>query len=299
MRSFILVLLALQMAPESAQANLRVLATVPDLAALVKEVGGDEVAAESIAKGTQDPHFLEAKPSFMVKVSKADLVVAAGLSLEVGWLPLLLRGARNPKVMPGEKGYLELGPNLDPIDVAKGKITRAEGDVHPEGNPHFWLDPVRMGRAAGLVAAKLGELDPSKKEEFSKRAEAFAARMKKKTEEWKARIDKSGVRKVITYHSTLNYFFERFGISNPAFLEPKPGIPPTSAHLVEVLGLMKKENIKLLLVENYFDVSMTRKLTQEVPGSRAVSVAVSVGGIPKMDSSDELYEQLVKAIEGK
>lgn len=285
--------------PSFAHAKLNVVATIPDLAALASEVGGTEVQAESIARGTQDPHFIEAKPSYMVKVSKADLLIAVGLELEIGWLPSLQRGARNPKVNAGERGFLEIGPQIEPIEVPSGKVTRAEGDVHPDGNPHFWLDPVRLGKAAHVIAARMTELDPAHKELFSKNANAFEERMKKKTEEWKKRVEKSGVKKVVTYHKTLSYFFERFGIQSAGFLEPKPGIPPTSGHIINVIKAMKDQAVKLILVENYFDVTVTKKITGEVPGSRAVEVAVCVGGAEKVKTNEELIEQLVAALEGK
>lgn len=283
----------------TAQAQLKVVASITDLAALAREVGGVEASVESIAKGTQDPHFIEAKPSYMVKLSQADLLITAGLDLEVGWIPSLIRGARNPRLANGEKGLLELGPSLDPLEVAKGKVSRAEGDVHPDGNPHFYLDPIRMGKAAGLIADRMALLDPEHAPAFRQRAAAFADRMKAKTDGWKKRIEKSGVKKAVTYHKTLSYFFDRFGLANPVFLEPKPGIPPSSGHLIEVVKQMKEQKIPLILVENFFDVSVTKKITGEVPGSRAVSVAVNVEGEPGLKSTDDLIEQIVKAIEGK
>lgn len=285
--------------PSLAQAKLNVVATIPDLGAVASEVGGDAVSVDSIAKGTQDPHFIEAKPSYMMKVSRADLLIAVGLELEIGWVPSLIQGARNPKVKQGEKGYLEVGPEIDPLEVPKGKISRAEGDVHPDGNPHFYLDPIRMGKAAEVIAARLGELDPGHAADFTKRAQAYGDRMKKKTEEWKKRIEKSGVKKVVTFHKTFTYFFDRFGLGNPATLEPKPGIPPTGSHILEVIDIMKKQHVPLILVENYFDASVTKKVTDDVPGSRAATVAVDVGGEPGIKTTDDLIEQIVKAIERK
>lgn len=296
MRKFLLLLALI---PSLAQAKLQVVASITDLAALASEVGGDAVEVESIAKGTQDPHFIEAKPSYMLKLSKADLLLTVGLELEIGWIPTLVHGARNPKIQAGGRGFLELGPSLDPLDVAKGKISRAEGDVHPDGNPHFYLDPLRMGKAAQLIAARLGELDSAHAAAFEQRAKAFQARMETKTADWKKRIEKSGVKKVVTYHKTLTYFFDRFGIQNAAFLEPKPGVPPSGGHLVEVMNVMKAQKVPLILVENFFDGSVTKKITQEVPGSRSTTVAVDVGGEPTIKNIDDLIEQLVKAIEGK
>lgn len=293
------ILCGLFLLPGLAQAKLNVVATIPDLAAVAREVGGSDISVESIAKGTQDPHFIEAKPSFMVKVSKADLLVAVGLELEVGWLPSLIQGARNPRVKAGEKGYLEIGPSIDPLEVPQGKISRADGDVHPDGNPHFYLDPIRLGKTAELIAARLGELDGAHAADFSKRAKAFADRLKAKTAEWQARVRKSGVKKIVTYHKTLTYFFDRFGLENPAILEPKPGVPPTSAHIIEVIQLMKAQKVPLILVENFFDASVTKKITGEVPGSRAASVAVDVEGEDGIKTNEDLLERIVKAIEGK
>lgn len=285
--------------PAFAQAKLNVVTTITDLGAIAREVGGDAVSVDSIAKGTQDPHFIEAKPSYMVKVSKADLLVAVGLELEVGWVPSLIQGARNPKVKSGERGYLEIGPSIEPLEVPAGKISRADGDVHPDGNPHFYLDPIRLGKTAKLIAARLGELDPAHAAEFTKRADSFAARMTAKTEAWKKRLAKTGVKKVVTYHKTFTYFFDRFGIENPAILEPKPGIPPTSGHIIDVIELMKQQRVPLILVENFFDASVTKKITNEVPGSRAATVPVDVEGESGINTNDDLIENLVKAIEGK
>jgi zinc/manganese transport system substrate-binding protein len=285
--------------PAAAHAKLNVVATTTDLKALVKEVGGDLISVDAIAKGTQDPHYIEAKPSYMTKTSHADLVVAVGLDLEVGWLPSILNGARNPKVRPGNKGYLELGQYVDALEVPTGKVTRAEGDVHPFGNPHFYLDPIRMGKLASVVAERLGELDTDHAAEFTKRAEAFNARMEKKTKEWLARIKKSNVKAVVTYHKTLTYFFDRFELQNPAILEPKPGIPPTSGHILEVIQLIKQKKIPLLMIENFFDPTVSNRIVEDVPGVRVAVVPVSVDGAPGTDTLDDLYEKLVSVVAGK
>ncbi len=282
-----------------AHAKFMVVTTTPDLASLVREVGGTEVAVESISKGSQDPHFIEAKPSYMVKLNRADLVISVGLDLEVGWLPGILRGARNPRVIPGGKGYLEVGPLASPLEVATGKVTRAEGDVHPLGNPHVNLDPIRMGGIALKIAERLSELEPARAGEFEKNAKAFQTRMEAKTRIWGDRIAKSGVQEVVTYHRTLSYFLERFGLRHAGELEPKPGIPPTSGHIIEIIELIRKRKIPLILVENYFDPTVTIKIRQAVPGVRSVVVPVAVEGESGTSTTDELIERLVAAIEGK
>lgn len=283
----------------TALAKLNVVTTTTDLAAIVKEVGGDEVGVESIAKGTQDPHFIEAKPSYMVKVHNADLLVSVGLELETGWLPSIVQGARNSKVAAGSNGYFEVGPLANVIEVPTGKISRAEGDVHPDGNPHVTLSPKNVGILAVKVADKLSALDSAHAKDFKSRAEKLRTRVDTKFKEWKARIEKTGVKTVITYHKTLNYFLNDFGIANPINLEPKPGIPPTSKHILDVLNTVKTKNIKLILVENFFDSNVADRIKQDNKGVTVASVPVAVDGEPGIKTMDDLFEKLVKTVEGK
>lgn len=291
--------IALALMTSPAFAGLKIITTTSDLRSITTEVAGSHASVDSIAKGTQDPHFIEAKPSFMVKASQADLVISNGLDLEIGWLPSILLGARNPKIRKGEKGNLEVGPSIEPIEIPTGKITRAEGDVHPFGNPHFTLDPLRAGTAAILIAKRLGEIDPEHAAEYAKNADSFDTRMKEKLKDWTARIEKSGVKTVITYHKTLTYFLARFNLENPAILEPKPGIPPTSGHIIGVIQLIKEKKIPLILVENYFDPTVTQKIKHEAPNVRTLTVPVSVDGAAGMKRLEDVYENLVKAVEGK
>jgi zinc/manganese transport system substrate-binding protein len=280
-------------------AKLTVVTTLPDLRAVTEEVGGANVSVESIAKGTQDPHYVEAKPSFMLKANHADLIISIGLDLEIGWLPSVIQGARNPKIVNGKPGFLEVGPEVDPLEVPKGNISRAEGDVHPYGNPHVTLDPDRMGRIGGIIGARLSELDPEHASEYQKNAKDLQKRLADKTKLWQHRIDATKIKKIVSYHKTLTYFFDRFHLENPGILEPKPGIPPTSGHIIEIIDLIKKQHVPLLLIENYFDPSVTNRIKQDVPSIRSETVAVAVDGAPNIKKIDDLYENLVKAIEGK
>jgi zinc/manganese transport system substrate-binding protein len=283
----------------SAEAKLSVITTTTDLRSITGEVGGDLITVDSLGKGTQDPHFIEAKPSYMLKVNKADLVISTGMELEIGWLPSILSGARNPKVNAGERGNLEVGPSVEPLEVPTGNISRADGDVHPAGNPHVTLDPIRSGEIAVLIAKRLGELDTGNAAKYAANAKAFQARLAEKTKAWTDRVKKTGVTKIITYHKTLTYFLDRFKLENPVILEPKPGIPPTSGHIIDVIKIAKEQKIPLILVENYFDPTVTTKIKQEVPGLRAVTIPVAVEGAPGISKLDDLYETIVKAIEGK
>ncbi len=285
------------MLSQSAQARLTVGATTADVAAIVRAVGGDQVEVFSVAKGTQDPHQIEAKPSFMVKFRSADLIVAQGLELETAWVVPLIRGSRNSKISAGTKGYLELGSLVDPIEVAKGGISRSAGDVHPEGNPHFQLDPIRVGRSAVIVAERLAELESANRELFLNNATRLQKQLEEKTKQWKTRIEKTGIKEFVSYHKTLAYFADRFELKNTLQLEPKPGIPPTAGHIIDIINEMKRRNVKLVLIENYFDDTVKSKLQSEMPDVRVVKVPVAVGGEDSVKTSEDLIEFLVKALE--
>jgi zinc/manganese transport system substrate-binding protein len=279
-----------------AAAKIQVATTTTDLAALVKKVGQDQVDVFAIAKGTQDPHQVEAKPSFMVKLRSTDLVIAQGLELESAWILPLIQGARNPK-LSAKGGLLELAAELDPIEIPKGDISRAEGDVHPGGNPHFQLDPIRLGSAAVLVANRLGELEPSLKAVLLKNAFGFQKEMANKTKDWQARIKKSGIKEVVTYHKTFAYFCLRFEIQCNVQLEPKPGIPPTASHILSVVEQMRKRQINLVLIENLYEDSIGQKLKNDLPQLRVERVPVSVAGETEIQTNDQLIERLVKVFE--
>ncbi len=279
-----------------ASATLQVATTTTDLAALTKKVGEDRISVFSIGKGTQDPHQIEAKPSFMVKLRNTDLVISQGLELESAWLAPLMTGSRNPK-LSAKDSVFELGPRLNPIEIPHGKISRAEGDVHPGGNPHFQLDPIRLGQAAVLISEKLGSLDPSNKDFYTKNAEQFQKQMTEKTKDWKNLIQKSGVTEIVTYHKTFSYFCERFEIKCQVQLEPKPGIPPTTSHLLSVVEQMKKRKIRLVLIENLYEDSVGDKIKTEIPTALVKRVPVMVEGETSIHSNEDLIAHLVKAIQ--
>ncbi len=283
---------------EMAFAKISVMTTVSDLGAILNEVGGDEIKLDVVCKGSQDPHHIEAKPSYMVTANRADLIVSIGLGLEIGWLPPILNQARNAKVSPGQKGYLEVGKLVDPIEVPQGNVTRVEGDVHPEGNPHVTLDPIRAGKIAVKIAERLGELDSTNAKLFSDRAKKLNDRLVEKTKGWQKRIEATGVKKIVTYHKTLNYFFDRFKIENVERLEPKPGVPPTGPHILSVIELIKDQRVPLILIENFFDDKAAKRIKGEIPSLRVATVPVATEGEPKIKTLDDLYENLVTVIEG-
>ena len=295
--TLIFLTIALTFAPKLAEAKLKVVASTSDIAALATAVGGPDAEVSSIAKGTQDPHYVEAKPSFMVAVRDADLLVINGLSLEIGWIPSLIKGARNPNVNPGGRGYVELGKWIEPIELPTGSVTRAMGDVHPDGNPHFTLDPVRLGDVAVRLGEKMGELDTKNKDAYLQRAQAFKTTLQEKTKSWQARIAALKNKKLITYHPSLNYFIQRFGLSVENYIENKPGIPPTAQHTLDLIRIMKTAGIKLILVDNFFDTKVAERIAKDVPGAKVASVGIAVGSTPDLKSTIDVIEQLVKVIE--
>jgi zinc/manganese transport system substrate-binding protein len=281
-----------------AQASVKVVTSVTDLKYLVQVIGKDKVEVESIGKGTQDPHFIDAKPSFMTRVSRADLVVCIGLGLEDAWLNSVIEGARNPAVRVNAKGYLAVGPKLKPEEIPQGAaLSRSQGDVHPEGNPHVLLDPKRFGEAGLEIAKKLSELDVPNEAFYTKNAQAYANALEQKTTRWKARVLKTGIKRAVTYHRTLDYFLNRMGLELLTVLEPKPGIAPSVNHLSEVIETMKQKDTRLVLVENFFNPDVARKVKELNPAAKVGYVPVSVEGAPEMTSMDAVYENLVQTIE--
>ena len=296
MRFKLLMILLLFNTANLADAEINVVTTASNAAALIKEIGGKQVNVTSLTKGSQDPHYVEAKPSYMMMVSKADLLVSIGLDLEIGWLPSLLKGARNSQVVAGAKGSLVLGDFIEPLEKIEGNISREHGDVHPFGNPHFLLDPMRTAALSHVVAKKLGELDPTNRDVFNQNAVEFASRLKELTDIWKKQIKESGVKEIFTYHKTLVYFLERMHVHSVGSIEPKPGVPPTPGHILGLIKVAKKLGIRLTLVENYFETTAAERIARDVEGMQVKSVPVSVEGAEGITYLVDLYKALVAAV---
>ena len=224
-----------------AEAALNIITTTSDLASIVSEVGGDKVTVESLARGYQDPHFVEAKPSFVLKLNKADLLVVVGRDLEIGWLPPLITQSRNAKIQPGADGYFDASLTAKILDLPTGQITRAMGDVHPLGNPHYWLDPENGRRIAKAVQAKLAQKDPANAAYYAQRAADFDRRLGEAQQRWKAMMAPYKGIKVVTYHRSWANFADAFGIDVIGYVEPKPGIPPTPQHTLDVIQAMRAQ----------------------------------------------------------
>lgn len=272
-----------------AASKLNVIAATQDLAAIAAEVGGDRITVDAIAKGYQDPHFVEPKPSFLLKLQKADLLLVVGLDLEIGWLPPLITQSGNPRIQRGNAGYMDMSQFCEILEIPTTQVTRAMGDVHPLGNPHYWLNPENGRRIAKALETKFSEMRPGDSAYFAQRNADFDKRLTDAEKRWDAQMAPYHDRKVITYHRSWPNFCERFGLVVVDYVEPKPGIPPTPAHTLAVINTMKRDNIKLILVEPYFDLRTPNSIASATGGQVAVLMP-SVGGTKEITDYFKLFD---------
>jgi len=292
----LLVLGATGAAPAYAADKLYVITATTDLAALAQEVGGDRVEVESIARGYQDPHFVEAKPSFLLKLRKANLLIVVGLQLEIGWLPPLISQSGNPRIQgPGAAGYLDASQFAEILEIPTGEVTRAMGDVHPLGNPHYWLDPENGRRIARGIQMKLAQMRPADAAYFQQRYDSFAQRLTEAEQRWDAEMKPYHGRRVVTYHRSWPNFAKRFGLEVAGYIEPRPGIPPSPGHTVELIGQIKREGIKEILVEPYFDLKTPNAVARDT-GAKVVVLTPSVGGEKEITDYFKLFDYDIKLL---
>ena len=277
--------------PNWAGGKIKVVTSLPDLADITKHIGGDKVQVFAIAKGYQDPHFVDAKPSYIIKLQKADLFVQVGLDLEIGWVPSLLEGARNKKILWGGSGYVGASqeisllqvPTMDPAKL------RAEGDIHIYGNPHYWLDPLNGKIIAENIFKGLTKISPQDESYFRQELETFKQKIDSATQRWLEMMRPYQDIEIYAYHNSWPYFEQRFGFKIAGFIEPKPGIAPTPKYLVKVINHMKSKDIKIIIVEPYFP-TRSAELVANNTGARVVELAPSVGGYPEVDDYFKLFD---------
>jgi zinc/manganese transport system substrate-binding protein len=279
----------LELLPAAQAKKFNVVTATTDLASLTQEVGGDRINVESIAKGYQDPHFVEAKPSFLLKLRNADLLIVVGLQLEIGWLPPLITQSGNPRIQVGANGYLDASQFAEILEIPQGQITRAMGDVHPLGNPHYWLDPDNGRRIARGIAQKLGEMDPNDAEYFQQRFQDFDRRLTETDKNWKAEIVPYYGRKIVTYHNSWPNFAKHFGLQVVGYVEPRPGIPPTPGHTLELIQFMKRESVKIIVVEPYFDLKTPNSIAAAT-GGKVLVLLPSTGGEKQVTDYFKLFD---------
>ncbi|MFQ5710039.1 MAG: metal ABC transporter substrate-binding protein, partial [bacterium] len=244
-----------------------------------------------VAKGYQDPHFVDAKPSYMIKLRKADAFVQVGLDLEIGWVPPLLQGARNKKILWGGSGYINASKGISLLQVPTEDPSklRAEGDIHIYGNPHYWLDPLNGKVIAENICAGLIKIAPEDEPYFRQNLESFEQKVDNATQRWAEMMKPYQGTEIYAYHDSWPYFEQRFGLKIAGFLEPKPGIPPTPKYLVKVIKNMKRKNIKIIIIEPYYPAK-SADLVAKNTGAIVVPLAPEVGGQPGVDDYFKLFD---------
>jgi zinc/manganese transport system substrate-binding protein len=292
MRTMLASMLAAWALP--AFADLNVFATVPEWGALVQELGGDKVKVYTATTALQDPHHVEARPSLIARARSADLVVATGAELEVGWLPLVLQQAANPKVQPGRPGYLEAA-SLVPLLGKPTRLDRAEGDVHPQGDPHIQGDPRNIARVAGPLAARMAQLDPGNAALYRSRLAKFSERWSAALAGWEREAAPLKGVPIVVQHKGFTYLEAWLGLKEVAALEPKPGLEPTTSHLSAVLETLRREPAKMVLRAAYQDARASEWIAGRAK-INAVMLPFTVGGDAAAKDLFGFYDDTVKRL---
>lgn len=292
-------LFALALALVSAQAKLNVVVTTPDLASIAREVGGANVDITTLARPTEDPHFVDAKPSFIVKLNKADALIHGGAELEGGWLSPLLAGARNARLVSAAKGDVRCCEGVKMLEVST-ELDRSKGDIHAGGNPHYLVDPENAKVVARHMADAFASLDAGKAKDYQANADRFIAALDAKLKLWQAALAPFHGQQVVAYHNSWPYFAARFGLKIELFLEPKPGIPPSPAHLADVIAKMKQSGARVIIVDPYLN-RKTAETVAEKTGAVVVDVTQFPGGVKGTAGGyialmDYLVNSLAKAL---
>lgn len=283
----------------AAEAKLNIVATTADLGAIAREVGGDDVKVTVLARPTEDPHFVDAKPSFLVQMSRADLLIEGGAELEAAWLAPLVDGGRNPKLKRGASGHFAANQGVQILEVP-ATLDRSQGDIHAAGNPHYLTDPLNAKIVAENLAAKFCALDPGACDKFKRNANAFNTRLEAKINAWEQMLAPYRGQHLAAYHNSWPYFAKHFGLQLDIFLEPKPGIPPTPAHLASVIETMKKESVHAIFCEPFLNHKTADRVAEET-GATVIEVSQFPGGVKGVKDDyisllDYIVTSLAKAL---
>jgi ABC-type Zn uptake system ZnuABC Zn-binding protein ZnuA len=277
-----------------------VVASTPDVADLTRQIGGERVAVVTIAEGSQDPHKVPVKPSFVTKLNRADALVVQGLGFEHTYIPPLLEAARNSKIMPGAKAYIDASLHIQPLEVPSSQ-DRTQGELHPLGNPHFNLDPAQAKLMARAIAEGLERVDPAGASAYQQGLARFTALLERKLAEWQQLAAPLRGVKAVSYHQDLSYLARRYGLELVGTIEVKPGIPATPGHVEELLDTMKREDVKLVIREVSYDPGLAQSLAER-SGARVATISAMAGGLGHegyLDSIQANLEALVRAVQGR
>jgi zinc/manganese transport system substrate-binding protein len=281
--------------PATAQRQLRVVTSTTDLADLAREVCGNRCTVVHISEGYQDPHFVEAKPSFILQLRGADVFAFVGLDLEAGWMPLLVQGARNPRINPGGTGYLDVSRAIQVLDRAQGNVDRSQGDVHPGGNPHYWLDPENGRRIARLFRDRFSQLSPADAQTFARNYTAWETRLNTAERAWAGQLAQIRGKPVVAWHTSWRYLAQYTGMNIVGFMEPRPGVPPSPSHLAGLIATIRRTGAKIIIMEPFYD-RRTADLVAQRSGARVVVLPPSVGGVQTITDYIQLMQYDVAQI---
>jgi ABC-type Zn uptake system ZnuABC Zn-binding protein ZnuA len=269
--------------------------SLEDLASVAQYVGGKHVTATSLCKGYQDPHFVPAKPSLMKTIHDADVFVSVGLELDGGWLPLVLPGSRNPKIQPGAKGFVDASEGVQVLEKPSGTVNRAEGDVHPLGNPHYYLDPLNLKIIAHHLTVVFSDLDPTNAADYAANEKAFDTQIDKSLKIWRKKLRPFKGAWIVPFHKNFDYFIDRFGLKLFGTVEPKPGIPPSPRYLAETAKAMRTAGAKVVLYQPYYDADTSRQLAEKA-GGVALEIPTEVGGVPEAKDVFSKFDFIVSTL---
>jgi ABC-type Zn uptake system ZnuABC Zn-binding protein ZnuA len=296
-----LLLLAVALVTARAQAKLNVVATIPDFGAIAQEVGGDKVKVTTICRGTEDAHFVDARPSFIRVLNQADVLIEGGAELEIGWLPPLVNGARNTRILSDAPGHVILSRGIRLLEVAMAPVDRSMGDVHPFGNPHFWTDPANGKIIASSLTETFSRLDPANAAFYRANLQKFTERLDEKLAEWAKLLEPYRGTKVVSYHKSFDYFLERFGFELAGTIEPKPGIEPSASYISELIPRLKSAGVKLVMIEP-FRPRKTPEYVAQAIGAKLLILPEKVGGNQNAKDYFSLFDydvaQIAAALKG-
>ena len=282
-----------------AEAKLRVVASIEALADLSKQVGGDRIDVTPLSRGYQDPHFVEAKPSLVLTLNRADALVYVGLDLEIGWLPPLVQQSRNGRIQRGQPANIDASAAIKPEDVPNvpSDQLRALGDIHPLGNPHYWIPPANARAIAHLLADRFAALDPGGAATYKAELARFEAQLAAKEKQWAAAAAPLRGTRVVTYHKSWSYVARWLGLEEVGYIEPRPGIPPTASHTAQLIELMKRSSVKLVIVDSFYP-SSTARFVADNAHARLVAAPSNVGAMPAIKTYFDLVDALIAALKG-
>ena len=278
-----------------ADAKVRVVTSIETFADLARQVGGERVEVRALSRGYMDPHFVEPKPSLVIELNRAELLIHVGLELEIGWLPPLVLGSRNGKIQPGQPGNLDASTDIPVLDVPAIKVDRSMGDIHPQGNPHYWIAPGNALIVAREIAERLQAIDPAGAAAYQANLKRFGAELARRRLDWEKRA--AGVRgtKIVTYHQSWSYLSAWLGLREAGYVEPKPGIPAPPSHIAGLIGLMRREGIKVILMESFYPRN-TVDLVAQKADARTLVMPSDVGATPAITDYFGLVDAVVQKL---